>query len=152
MRPTRPEYAEKLHSAFNTPHKSPWIIHRPLGAHLSCLSVQPHDFLSYPSETGVHPGLDLSLFQHLLLFTLVQAINKRFCILITYMKFIQTKLTSRSWGLLKKPLVVQLLKNSPRFTELKDSLPCPQEPSIGLYPEPDRSSPYHPIRCLKDIF
>jgi hypothetical protein len=25
------------------------------------------------------------------------------------------------------------------------SLPCPQEPSTGPYPEPDRSNSYHPI-------
>jgi hypothetical protein len=25
------------------------------------------------------------------------------------------------------------------------SLPCSQEPSTGAYPEPDQSSPYHPI-------
>jgi hypothetical protein len=28
------------------------------------------------------------------------------------------------------------------------SLPCPQEPSTGPYPEPDRSSPYRPILSL----
>jgi hypothetical protein len=27
-------------------------------------------------------------------------------------------------------------------------LPCSQEPSIGLYPEPDQSNPYHPILSL----
>jgi hypothetical protein len=29
--------------------------------------------------------------------------------------------------------------------EPKGSLPCSQESSIGPYPEPDQSSPYHPI-------
>jgi hypothetical protein len=28
------------------------------------------------------------------------------------------------------------------------SLLCSQEPSIGPYPEPDKSSPYHPILSL----
>jgi hypothetical protein len=28
------------------------------------------------------------------------------------------------------------------------SLPCPQEPSTGPYPEPDQSSPYHPTLPL----
>jgi hypothetical protein len=32
--------------------------------------------------------------------------------------------------------------------ELEGSLPCKQEPSTGLYPEPDESSPYHPIEIL----
>jgi hypothetical protein len=31
-------------------------------------------------------------------------------------------------------------------------LPCSEEPSTGLYPEPDRSSPYHPILFLLDVF
>jgi hypothetical protein len=29
--------------------------------------------------------------------------------------------------------------------ETESSLPCSQEPSTGTYPEPDQSSPYHPI-------
>jgi hypothetical protein len=32
------------------------------------------------------------------------------------------------------------------------SLPLSQEPSIRLYPEPDRSNPYHPILSLEDPF
>jgi hypothetical protein len=32
------------------------------------------------------------------------------------------------------------------------SLPCSQEPAIGAYPEPDESSPYHPILFLQDPF
>jgi hypothetical protein len=33
--------------------------------------------------------------------------------------------------------------------EPEDSLPCSQQPSIDPYPEPDNSSPYHPI--LQDL-
>jgi hypothetical protein len=32
--------------------------------------------------------------------------------------------------------------------EPQGSLPPSQEPSTGPYPEPDRSSPYHPILSL----
>jgi hypothetical protein len=34
----------------------------------------------------------------------------------------------------------------------QDSLPCSQEPSTGPYPEPDQSSPYHPILSLQNLF
>jgi hypothetical protein len=34
---------------------------------------------------------------------------------------------------------------SQNFKELEGSSPCSQEPSTGPYPEPNRSSPYHPI-------
>jgi hypothetical protein len=37
---------------------------------------------------------------------------------------------------------------SRHFMESECSLPCSQEPSIGTYPEPDQSSPYHPILSL----
>jgi hypothetical protein len=32
--------------------------------------------------------------------------------------------------------------------ETEGSLPWSQEPSTGPYPEPDQSSPYHPILSL----
>jgi hypothetical protein len=35
--------------------------------------------------------------------------------------------------------------------EPEGSLACSQEPSTGPYPEPDRSSPYHPILSLSNI-
>jgi hypothetical protein len=38
-------------------------------------------------------------------------------------------------------------KTSQHFVEPEGSSPCSQEPSTGPYPEPDRSSPYHPI-CI----
>jgi hypothetical protein len=33
--------------------------------------------------------------------------------------------------------------------EPEGSLPCLQGPSTGPYPEPDQSSPYHPIQLSK---
>jgi hypothetical protein len=38
------------------------------------------------------------------------------------------------------------------FMEPEGSLSFSQEPSIGPYPEPDQSSPYHPILSLYDPF
>jgi hypothetical protein len=38
--------------------------------------------------------------------------------------------------------IQELLQN---FMEPDGSLPFSQEPSVGSYPEPDESSPYHPI-------
>jgi hypothetical protein len=32
----------------------------------------------------------------------------------------------------------------------KGSLPCPQNPATGIYPEPDKSSPQPPILFLYD--
>jgi hypothetical protein len=36
-------------------------------------------------------------------------------------------------------------RTSQHLLEPDGSLPCSQEPSTGLYPEPDKYSPYHPI-------
>jgi hypothetical protein len=43
-------------------------------------------------------------------------------------------------------------RTSQHFTEPERSLLCSQETSIGPYPEPDQSSPYHPILFLQDTF
>jgi hypothetical protein len=39
-------------------------------------------------------------------------------------------------------------RTSQHFMEPEDSLPCSQEASTGLYPEPYQSNPYHPIISL----
>jgi hypothetical protein len=54
----------------------------------------------------------------------------------------------RSWALLEKPPIVQLLKNFQHFMEPDGSLPSSQEPSTGPYPEPDQFNPYHPILSM----
>jgi hypothetical protein len=41
---------------------------------------------------------------------------------------------------------------SQQFSEPEDSLPCSHEPSTGTYPQPDESSPYHPILLSKFHF
>jgi hypothetical protein len=41
-------------------------------------------------------------------------------------------------------------RTSQGFMEPEGSLPCPQEPSTGPSPEPDQSTPYHPILSLWD--
>jgi hypothetical protein len=45
--------------------------------------------------------------------------------------------------------VVQLFMNFPKFDGTQGSLPGSQKPYIGLYPEPDKSSPYHPIQNIQ---
>jgi hypothetical protein len=42
-------------------------------------------------------------------------------------------------------------KISQHFIEHGGSLLCSQEPSCGPYPEPDQTSPYHPILSLQDL-
>jgi hypothetical protein len=46
---------------------------------------------------------------------------------------------------LEKPTVEQLLKNFPKLFGIWSFIPWPQKPSTGSYPEPNQSSPYHPI-------
>jgi hypothetical protein len=49
---------------------------------------------------------------------------------------------------LQNPPATQL----PTFTEPEGPLMCSHEPSTGSYPDPDQSSPYHPILSLEDPF
>jgi hypothetical protein len=43
-------------------------------------------------------------------------------------------------------------RTSQHFIEPEGSSPCSKEPSTGPYPDPDRSSTYHPILSLSDLF
>jgi hypothetical protein len=55
--------------------------------------------------------------------------------------WLKVKITSWSWALLEKPPVVKPLKNFPTFYGTRRFIIV----FTGPYPEPDRSSPYHPI-------
>jgi hypothetical protein len=48
------------------------------------------------------------------------------------------------WALLENLPIESYSRTSQHFREPEGSLPCSQEPSGGPYPEPDRSSNYHP--------
>jgi hypothetical protein len=50
--------------------------------------------------------------------------------------------------LLEKPIVTQLVKKFPPFTELEGSLPCSQEPTTRLHHETDEFSPFAIARSL----
>jgi hypothetical protein len=67
---------------------------------------------------------------------------------LIYAWWIISLLTPWSWALLEKPPFAQLLKNFPKFYGTLGFIPCPKEPSTGLCPEPDQSSPHHPILSL----
>jgi hypothetical protein len=57
-------------------------------------------------------------------------------------------LTYGAKPLLKSCQLCSHSRTSQHFKEPEGSSPCSQEPSTGPYPEPDRSSPYHPILSL----
>jgi hypothetical protein len=52
------------------------------------------------------------------------------------------------WLFLRSRQSLSYLRISQNFTEPDGSLSCSQEPSTSSYPEPDQSSPYHPILFL----
>jgi hypothetical protein len=51
----------------------------------------------------------------------------------------------RSWAILEKMQLCRHSRTSKCFMAPEVSLPYSQEPSSSPYPEPERSSPYHPI-------
>jgi hypothetical protein len=53
--------------------------------------------------------------------------------------------SSRSWEATSRSSIQEF---SQRFKKPEYSLPFLQEPSTGSNPEPDQSSPYHPILFL----
>jgi hypothetical protein len=57
-----------------------------------------------------------------------------------------------SWALLEKLSIVQPLKNFAALYGTQRFIPCSQDPSTSLYPEPDWFSPYHPILLSKIHF
>jgi hypothetical protein len=48
----------------------------------------------------------------------------------------------------EKPPIVSFSKILNILQEPEGSLPCSRKPSTGPYPEPDQTSPYHPIVYL----
>jgi hypothetical protein len=62
------------------------------------------------------------------------------------------RLTPQSWVILENLSVAQLLEISQYFMKPEGSLQCLQEPANGTYPEPDQSSPYHPVICAQTLF
>jgi hypothetical protein len=70
---------------------------------------------------------------------LKSAQNKLFLQLCTYL------LTYRAEPFLGSCQLCSYSRTSQHFMVPEGSLPCSQEHSTSPYPEPDRSSPYHPI-------
>jgi hypothetical protein len=60
-------------------------------------------------------------------------------------------LTYGVWPLLRSCQLCSYSRTSQHLMEPESSLPCSQESSTGLYPESDRSTPYHPILSLRYI-
>jgi hypothetical protein len=54
----------------------------------------------------------------------------------------------RRYSFLRSCQLCSYLRTSQYSMEQGDSLPRSQEPFTGLYPQPDRSNPYHPILPL----
>jgi hypothetical protein len=70
---------------------------------------------------------------------------------LSYGAVLSKTLTYGAQPFLRSCQLCSYSKNSQRFMEPKGSSPCSQEPSIGPYPELDRSSPYHPNLSLSKI-
>jgi hypothetical protein len=67
-----------------------------------------------------------------------------FAFSVVIMSYLLTELRP-SWEAANCAAIQEIPSN---FKEPKGSSPCSQEPSTGPYPEPVRSSPYHPILSL----
>jgi hypothetical protein len=67
---------------------------------------------------------------------------------LDYLLFLWYLLTYAAEPLLRSCQFCSYPRTCQHFMEREGSLPCSQEPSTGPYPQPDRSSPYHPILSL----
>jgi hypothetical protein len=63
----------------------------------------------------------------------------------------KNSLTHGAESFLRSRQLCSYSRTSKHFIEPERSLPCSQEPSTGPHPEPDRSSPQHPILSLRSI-
>jgi hypothetical protein len=73
--------------------------------------------------------------------------SRRYKIFKSY-NFITHSLTHGAEPFLRSSQLFRYSRTYQHFMELEGSSPCSQEPSPGLYPEPDQFSPYHHILSL----